>query len=187
MAARVLDEVRERALERRPVAADATGAGASTATDPSAPAARASSSSRTSSRGRLGRLLAGEGEQVVGEPREPLGILLELLDELGRRAVAREVRDVAAQRGQRRAQLVRGVGEEAALGVARPLEAGEHRVQRRREPPDLVGRRGLGQPAARVARALDLRGRVGEPSERPQRSAHQHGERDRGERRGSER
>ena len=127
---------------------------------------RASSSSRTASLGG-GGLLAGEREQVVGEPREPVGVVPRSSTQLGRGAVAGEVGDVAAQRGQRRAQLVRRVGEEAALGVARALEAASIRVQRRGEPGDLVARSGFGQPAARVAGALDLARGVGEPCQRP--------------------
>ena len=72
------------------------------------------------------RFLARERQQVVGEPRDALGVRLEVGDQVGRRAVAREVRDVPPQRGQRRSELVRGVGEEAPFGLARPLEALEH-------------------------------------------------------------
>ena len=102
------------------------------------------------------RFLPRQREQVVGEPSEALGVRLEIGDQVRRRAVAREVRDVPAQRGQRRAELVRGVGEEPPLGLARPLEAVEHRVQRRREPADLVVAVGSRQAPARVAGALDL-------------------------------
>ena len=105
------------------------------------------------------RLLAREREQVVGEPCEPLGVGLEVGDQVGRRAVAGEVRDVAPQRSQRRAQLVRGVGEEAPLGLARPLEALEHRVERRREPADLVVACGLRAGAGAGRRCVRSRPR----------------------------
>ena len=82
-------------------------------------------------------------------------------DERGRRAMAREVLDVPAQRSQRRAQLVRRIGDEAALRLARALEAVEHRVERRREAADLVGAVRVGETAARVARAPDLAARRG--------------------------
>ena len=45
---------------------------------------------------------------------------------------ALEQLDVRADRRQRRAQLVRGVGHELALGVARGLQRAEHRVEGRR-------------------------------------------------------
>ena len=147
---------------------------------------RASSSRPDLLLGRQRRLLPREREQVVGKAREPVGVGLEVVDQLRRRAVTREVRDVPAQRGQRRAQLVRRVGEEAALGVARALEAGEHRVQRRREPADLVVRCGLGQPPPCVAGPLDLARRAGEPRERLQRAAHQERDGERADRGGGE-
>ncbi len=136
---------------------------------------------------RFGRLLAGQDEQVVGEAGKPLGILLQLRDELLGKAVPPQIRDVAAQCGERRPQLVRGVREEAAFGFARPLEAGQHRVQRRPEPAHFVRRCGLRQTAPRVAGALDLRSGVGELSERAQGSAHQEGDCTRGQGRGDER
>ena len=72
---------------------------------------------------------------------------------------------------------MRRIGEEAPLAVARPLERGEHPVQRLGEPPDLVDRLRLRQPAARVPAALDL-GRGGrQPPERRQRAPHQQRER----------
>ena len=73
-----------------------------------------------------------------------------------------DVGGVAAQRRERRAQLVRGVGDEAALGLARLLERGEHRVERLRELADLVARVRRGQPAGRVARVRRSRGRPAE-------------------------
>ena len=48
------------------------------------------------------------------------------------RVVAREHLDVRAQARERRAQLVRGVGDELALRPRRVLERLEHRVERRR-------------------------------------------------------
>ena len=92
----------------------------------------------------------------------------------------REVVDVADERGQRRAQLVRGVGEEAALGVARPLERGQHPVQRRGETADLVvrssgsGSRRRGSPVRSISAAAP-----GEAPERRERAAHQQRERGR--------
>ena len=78
------------------------------------------------------------------------------------------------------------IGEEAALRVARPFEAREHRVQRRSEPADLVAGLGRRQPPPRIAGALDLRRGGGEPRQRPERAAHQHGDGDRSEPGGDE-
>ena len=46
--------------------------------------------------------------------------------------------EVGAQRGQRGAQLVAGVGDQAALAVTGGGERREHRVERRGQPGDLV-------------------------------------------------
>ena len=55
-----------------------------------------------------------------------------------RRAGLGQHLDVGAQRGDRRAQLVRGVGHELALGGDRALQRVEHRVEAGRELADLV-------------------------------------------------
>ena len=62
--------------------------------------------------------------------------------------------DVRAQAGDGGAQLVRGVGDELALGVHgcverahRPLERVEHRVEAAGQAPDLVFACGLDAPA----------------------------------------
>ena len=100
--------------------------------------------------------------------------------------MARKVGDVAAQRGQRRAQLVRGVREEAALGIARALEAREHRVERCRQAPDLVPLHRLRQATARVARPLDVGRGARESLEWDERAAHQDGDGGAGQYRGAE-
>jgi hypothetical protein len=46
--------------------------------------------------------------------------------------------EVTLDGGERRAQLVRGVGDEALLGLIGGLDAGEHCVERGGEPPQLV-------------------------------------------------
>ena len=97
--------------------------------------------------------------------------------------MTRQIRDVAEQGGERRAQLVRCVGEEAPLDLARSLEAREHRVQRLGEAPDLVVGSRDRQPTARIARALDVRGGVGEARERPECPAEQNEDAERGKRR----
>ena len=55
-----------------------------------------------------------------------------------RRAAAREHLEVRAQRGERRPQLVRGVGDELALRALGSLERLEHRVERARQAGELV-------------------------------------------------
>ena len=185
MPASVLDEVLERPLERGTVAAHGH---------------RRRRDVDVGRRGRPSQLVEchvrarrgvgffpREGEQVVGEARKTLGVRFEIGDELRRRAVAREVRDIPAQRSQRRAQLVRGVGEEPALRLARTVEAVEHRVQRRCKRTDLVGSVRVGQAALRVSRALDLAGGTCEPGERAERAAHQEGDGQRTDRSGAER
>ena len=85
---------------------------------------------------------------------------------LGSRIADRERVEVGLHAGQRRAQLVRGVGDELALGQARALERREHRVEAGRQPPELVllaGRRcgGRGPAYAPRARRRRVRRRTG--------------------------
>ena len=118
---------------------------------------------------RRGLLAAGEVDQVVDEQRQ----LLDLLDDVAEQLLALggvhvvgllEDLDVGAQARDRRAQLVRGVGDELALGVHggverahRALERVEHRVEADREAPDLVG--AVGRDASReVLGARDVLG-----------------------------
>ena len=150
-----------RALERLALAA-ATLPGRSTTTlvGVGRPRASASRSTRLAGRG-AGRVLAGEREQVVEQGRQPRGVGLDVGEHRGIGAVAGHVGGVAAQRGQRRAQLVRGVADEAVLGLARALERGEHRVQRlgelrrpRRAWPGRAAARAA-SPERSIARAPD--------------------------------
>ena len=68
--------------------------------------------------------------------------------------------DVRAQRRHRRAQLVRGVGDELALGGDRALQRVEHRVEARGQLADLVLARDL-DPAAEVLGLRDVARRLG--------------------------
>ncbi len=121
---------------------------------------------------------AGEVDQVVHQQRQ----LLDLLDDVAEQPLALvgvhvlalllQDLDVRAQAGDRRAQLVRGVGDELALrvhGVVERahgvLERVEHRVEAAGEPPELVFAGGLDAPAE-VARDGDVLGGVGEALER---------------------
>jgi hypothetical protein len=106
---------------------------------------------------RLLRVLLGARE--LDQLRDQRRHLAELLDHvaekplplLGRkRAFAGEHLDVRAQAGERRAQLVRRVRHELALGATRLLERAKHRVEARREPSELVLAPGL-DPLRKVA------------------------------------
>ena len=127
---------------------------------------------------------AREGEQVLDEHAHPRGLLLDARHRLrrvlraARRADAEEL-GIAADRGQRRAQLVRGVGEEAPQAVlARlalaegALDLAEHRVEREAQAPDL----GAGVRRADAAREIacgDRAGRRADAGERAQPEADQ--------------
>ena len=88
-----------------------------------------------------------QGEQIVHQPGQPPGIALELLKDLGIGTMTRGELGVAEQRGDRRAQLVRGVGQKAPLAGAGILERREHTIQDPRQLPDLVRRARLRKPA----------------------------------------
>ena len=84
--------------------------------------------------------------------------------------------EVGAQAGERRAQLVRGVEHELALGSARRLERLEQPVERAPQPAQLVGaararaagRRRSSRPGPRRCRSASSagRGRSGPPASR---------------------
>ena len=91
----------------------------------------------------LGRPFAGELHEARDEPTH----LTELTDEVteqrlagGRREIvpAREHLDVRPDARKRRAELVRGVGDELSLLLLRLVERGEHRVEAGAEPGELV-------------------------------------------------
>jgi hypothetical protein len=117
------------------------------------------------------RLVAARELDDVGDQRaELLGLGADVLQQpapvVGGQLAAREQHlDVRAQRRDRRAQLVRRVGDELALRVggvvertARPLERVEHRVEARRHPPDLVVAGDLDAPAEILGLGDVLRG-----------------------------
>ncbi len=98
---------------------------------------------------RVGRLLLA---RQLDEVADQAAQLLQLLDDvaqqpppllLGQPRRQRQHLDVRAQARQRRAQLVRGVGDELPLAADRRLQRAEHRVEGARQPRDLVvgGRR----------------------------------------------
>ena len=112
----------------------------------------------------LGMLIeASQPEHVVDQLAHPLGLQQDpahrLIDlrALGQGALPIEL-GVGAKRGQRGAQLMAGLGEEAphqllaglAFGDGR-LDAAEHPVQRRAEPADLASRIAGTDPVGEVA------------------------------------
>ena len=120
----------------------AASAGATSAATASASAARVAGDE-------IERLLAGveprQPQQILDQPLHPLRVPRDDLEEpppLVLVGVAlRQRLDVAADRGQRRAQLVRHVGDEVAADLIRPAQLGDvvqhedDAVRRRRRPP----------------------------------------------------
>jgi hypothetical protein len=81
---------------------------------------------------------------------EPVGLDARLAERgaqllLALGVVEREV-ELRSEEGERRAQLVPGLGDEAALPLEGRLEPGEHLVERLAEPVQLVPRPREGQP-----------------------------------------
>ena len=115
---------------------------------------------------------AAEVEEVLGEARHPIGLAPSCGGAPAKspqiRRAARELLlqkfDGAAQRRQRRAQLVRGGGEEGLAAALLGVQPRAHRLQRERDLAHLVavavdGQRLLdplvGQPARVAAQALE--------------------------------
>jgi hypothetical protein len=87
-----------------------------------------------------------DDQQILGELAEPIGLVADdaqrVAQRLGRVVGAQRDLDLGLEDGQRRPQLVAGVGDERSLALAGALEALEHAVQRYAETMDLVlGRR----------------------------------------------
>ena len=142
--------------------------------------ARASSTASAASAAQVDRLAdlladlveAREREQVLDEHAHPRRLVLDprhrLRDVLGLRGGADpEELGVAADRRQRRAQLVRRVGQEAAQALLaraplgeRLLQAREHRVERQAEAADLRARLGRLDAPPEVAGGDRARGRA---------------------------
>ncbi len=164
VAHRVVDEVREERAQRVRVAVDSGRRRAELV------GGRAGHAEIDAARRGNGRLVChgapGEFRQVdrrEGALRHA-GLLArqrqQLLDEMRRAGESRLQRDqrgvpvgvgggalgelrLQMHGGERRAQLMRRVGDERALRIERTVEAGEQSVQRLRERPDLVGQAGL--------------------------------------------
>ena len=84
----------------------------------------------------------GEVEQVRGELRQPVDLLAHRLQELLPRLLVeilvRHQLQEAAEREERRAQLVRGVGDELPSGALEVLEPDPHPLERGRQLAELV-------------------------------------------------
>ncbi len=120
-------------------------------------------------------LAARELDQLGDEGRH----LVQLLDDVSeqpltlarrQRALARQHLDVRSQARERRPQLVRRVGDELALRAGRLLERAEHRVEARREPAELVVAGGL-DALGQVAGGRDGLRRGRQPPHRGERGA----------------
>ena len=92
------------------------------------------------------RLVAGQLDQVADQGAQLLDLGADVVEQLEARlgrqrrvalGLAEQV-EVGAQRGERRAQLVAGVGHQPALPVARRGEREQHLVERRGQAGDLV-------------------------------------------------
>ena len=150
----------------------------------SSTASAASAVRSTGSRTALGDLVEPrERQQILDEHAHARRLVLDARHRLGdvlglcRRADPEQL-GVPADRGQRRAQLVRGVREEAAqallAGAAlgeRLLQAREHRVERQAEAADLRARLGVVDAARQVAGG-DRAGRRADRVQRAQPDAH---------------
>ena len=111
----------------------------------------------------------GEVEQVGGELGQPLDLLAHRVHELGpllgARVLVLEQLDEAAEAEDRRAQLVRGVGDELFAGSVELGQAALHFVEGAGELAELA--RGVDRDAAAEVAVGDLAGRVLEPRDPP--------------------
>ena len=104
---------------------------------------------RTGSR----RCPAGDHEEVLGDANEAVRLFSRLngVLELASRALAAQREfELHLEHGQRRSQLVAGIGDEGTLVRQRGVQTGEHRVEGLAQAPELVARRREGEPAARL-------------------------------------
>jgi hypothetical protein len=174
---RILDQVRDEALDQAPVARDGGHVERGDGLDP--PHRRLGLVSTHHLAGDLGQVEGGgaidsplplrEREQGVDQ----LLLLRALLEDFGAClpealdrgiAIAHHHLEQRADRREGSAQLVRGVGDEPPLGVEGTLQAPEERVDRLSEPAELVVGAAQGEPLMQV-RLGDPLGGVGD---RPQ-------------------
>ena len=115
------------------------------------------------------RLELGDVEQLAHDPRHALDVLVQRFGDL---AVDQGV-DAAAQDGERRAQLMRGVGRELALHPKPGLEAIERLVHRLHQRQDLLRNALRRQPHIGSLR-IDLLRHLRRAEQRPQSPAEDH-------------
>ena len=121
------------------------------------------------------RLVTGQLDEVADQGGELLDLGAHVVEQLGPRlrpggralavGLAEQV-EVGAQRGERRAQLVAGVGDQLPLAVPGRGERREHLVERGGQAGDLVV--ALDRQRAQVLGAGDVLDRGGEPADRAQ-------------------
>ncbi len=127
----------------------------------------AAARSSSTSAGGLDRGVAlGERVERARQPDQALGLLVQRLvgRAVGRDDAVAQRLEVALQVGQRRPQLVGGVGDEVAAHLLLPLERGGHLVERVGEAGQLLG--ALARDARRVVAVGDRAG----PRRRPRRA-----------------
>ena len=115
---------------------------------------------------RRGRARRDPRRGVVSASSSTRRLVERALRLVGRQLPLPQEVDVRAHRGQRRAQLVRRVGDEAPLRADRPLERREHLVEARREAAELVvaarpSTRSVRLPVAATLSAAAVRRRIG--------------------------
>ena len=187
VAERVVDEVAERLLEPQPVAGELEPparrprAGARPRPRARRTGARPSRAARAPRPLRVSRSSpssdAREHEQVVGEQREPVGLLGRGARRgpqlVGATRPPQRQLELGLQQRERRPQLVARLGDEAALALEPGLEPGEHLVQRSREPAISSSRRRDGKPLrpAAAPRSPPRGGASPRPAAAPRRRA----------------
>jgi hypothetical protein len=128
----------------------------------------------------VGPRRAGFASREIEEARdEPLGAFGRLPDRDAHRPEVRDARigvrerdvDLGAHDGERRAQLMRGVGDEPALRVERRVEPVEHAVQRAGRVAELVGGAPQPDPLPREGRVVEPLGGLGDAAQRRERPA----------------
>ena len=107
---------------------------------------------------------------LVDGPADPGGHVLELLRRPGR--LGQRHVDGGAHDGQRRAELVRGVGDELPLGGERAVQPVQHVIEGVGQFLELVPRAGQRQPLPQVL----VRGAAGGLGDRPDRPQHPAGD-----------
>jgi hypothetical protein len=151
VAQRVVDQVAERLAQARRVGAHHKAVGYRDGDQPLAAVLHVARPDRLEHvghrdvlrvEGQLVALGARHQEQIVDQARQALRLVDGGADSAGelraRGAVARDELELGPEHRQRRAQLVAGVGGEAALALEAVLEPREHLVEGRAETMELV-------------------------------------------------